>query len=179
MLGRMDGERLRSLFTARFTNILAAITALTLTALAILYAQHRLSEYAIVKWATPLLVVEFTALTAALWYGASGAVARLLSLRPLVYLGTISYGIYLYHLAAHYLTWHVMIGYFGRWHGSMGSGLRMLVYLGISLGMAALSYHVLESRFLAIRERLRVDKPKTRPTHPVAFIGPSTLRKAA
>jgi peptidoglycan/LPS O-acetylase OafA/YrhL len=69
---------------------------------------------------------------------------RLLSLTPIIYIGRISYGIYL---------WHVPLIVFSYRLG-LGDGARGTLWVVImSLLMAALSYHLLERRVLALRPR--------------------------
>ena len=77
-------------------------------------------------------------------------IARLLATRPLVHLGRISYGIYLFH--APLLTGlEVKL----RFSGHYIEPARYLPVLGLlvlgSVGAAALHYHVVERRFLAMR----------------------------
>ncbi len=74
--------------------------------------------------------------------GWRGPLGRFLSLRPLVYVGQISLGIYLYHVLVHILL--------GPWLNAMGitpeahNTLRVMLLAMLSVGAAALSWHLLE-----------------------------------
>jgi peptidoglycan/LPS O-acetylase OafA/YrhL len=77
------------------------------------------------------------------------AVMRLLSFRPLVSIGVISYGVYVWHLP--------LLRIFGMFwvaapHSLMGL-VRFSVYLAASIGTAALSYVCYERYFLKIKNR--------------------------
>jgi peptidoglycan/LPS O-acetylase OafA/YrhL len=74
--------------------------------------------------------------------------------RVLEYLGTISYGLYVFHIIVIHTTfqfciknaiiidnWLVLSGY-------------LIITFGLSVGLAALSYHYFEKPFLKLRERL-------------------------
>lgn len=71
-----------------------------------------------------------------------GPLARVLRVRPLVYLGRISYSLYLWHLIALELAWR---------------GLDAPTELGILMGLAAAaaSYHLVEQPFLRRKRRRR------------------------
>ncbi len=70
--------------------------------------------------------------------------------RWLVYLGTISYGIYLYHHIL-FKVWDDLSSHYG-WSGSM---LVDLVKLGIALALASLSWHCVERPILSLKDRFR------------------------
>ena len=78
------------------------------------------------------------------------AIARLLSFRPLVFIGTISFGVYVWHLPLmriFSLAWpagqHSLIGLF-----------RFVIYFFTTLGVAALSYFCFERHFLRMKHLL-------------------------
>jgi len=81
-------------------------------------------------------------LVAATAQGWRGPLGRLLSWAPLVYLGQISLGIYLFHVLVHIVL--------GPWLNALGltpeahNTLRVWVLVGLSYGAAALSWHFLE-----------------------------------
>jgi peptidoglycan/LPS O-acetylase OafA/YrhL len=103
-----------------------------------------------------------------------GLVRRLLQTRPLVFLGTISYGIYLWHE-----SWIAM---FLRWTGDRLFGmsfLALLVFVVVTAsGAAALSYYGLERPVLRGRFRVRpraAAQPELQPVAPqVAAVGAPT-----
>jgi peptidoglycan/LPS O-acetylase OafA/YrhL len=78
--------------------------------------------------------------------------ARSLSCRPLVFIGKISYGIYLFHM----LVWH-LVGHSLPEIGSLSSGYTnlgaVLLVLCGSVIVAWLHYNMVERRFLALRGR--------------------------
>jgi peptidoglycan/LPS O-acetylase OafA/YrhL len=80
-------------------------------------------------------------------YNPAGMATRLLSLRWLVYLGSISYGIYLWHDV---INWAV---YAGRWSESRLAHLLIAGVGGIAL--AAISYHFMEQPILRLKSRLQ------------------------
>ena len=92
-------------------------------------------------------------------------IARLLAARPLVHLGRISYGIYLFHVPL--LTGlEVKLG-FSAQYIEPGRYLPVLGLLALgSIGAAALHYRAVERRFLALRG-------------PRPFLGNSRVRSTA
>lgn len=96
----------------------------------------------------PAIAVLSTMLIAGLQ--ADGPVRRVLSLGPLVWLGTISYGVYLYH-------WPVYVIADADRMGFDGAPL-VVVQLAITLAVSVLSYHLLER---PIRQASRLRAPLT------------------
>jgi peptidoglycan/LPS O-acetylase OafA/YrhL len=92
-------------------------------------------------------------LTMALWVGAvvvppSHLLSGVLSVAPLVRLGTVSYGVYLLHM----LVLNVMERVVSR----VGIDSRLAVYgatVVATLGVATVSFHFFEQRFLKLKER--------------------------
>jgi len=77
-------------------------------------------------------------------------------LKPAVYLGTISYGLYVFHLLGLLLT-NELIG------PSKGLGLmlfKIAFALCLTAAMAALSYRFIESPFIRLKERFAVIKSR-------------------
>jgi peptidoglycan/LPS O-acetylase OafA/YrhL len=80
-----------------------------------------------------------------------------LSWRPLVYLGKISYGLYVYHVLALSLVGRAL-------GGKAGTSLRFLVYwwggLLFTIALASASYPWLETPFLRLKEKFAVVKSR-------------------
>ena len=88
----------------------------------------------------------------------TGALAQVLSVSPLRYLGRISYGIYLWHWPLFLLLTHQRTGL-------SGAGL-LAVRLAVTLVVSVASYHLVE---LPIREG-RVRLPRPRVSAPIAIV---------
>ena len=72
------------------------------------------------------------------------------SYRPLVYLGRISYGLYVFHILGLLISDHVV-------HDQTASLMRYALRVGVALTativMAAISYRWLETPFLSLKQR--------------------------
>jgi peptidoglycan/LPS O-acetylase OafA/YrhL len=80
---------------------------------------------------------------------------KILANRPMVYIGTISYSIYLYHELVHFL---------GNRAG-LSSGVHAAAMVLISVGIAALSWRVLERHLIAYGHRLTYSAPSNHPSN--------------
>ena len=120
-----------------------------------LMTANRLDEESCHRLFVPPFAVAATLLIAMLWHASGSPIASALSWRPLAYVGRISYGVYLYHMAAHYLTWEVLLPGIDHWNRWPKFAARMLTTTALSLAIASLSYHLIERRFLAWKSRLR------------------------
>ncbi len=138
----------------RLSRIILAITGLTLIICSICYMCLPLFFDTYSRWLLPVLASEFAMITAMLWYGPTTAFTRMLSFKPLVYVGKISYGMYLYHPVAHYLTWKVWLVNIEYWPRVPKYSLRLAVFLALSLLFASSSYHLYERFFLRLKGRL-------------------------
>jgi peptidoglycan/LPS O-acetylase OafA/YrhL len=87
------------------------------------------------------VVAVVTAVLLAGVLDARSTVGKLLSLSPIVYLGRISYSLYLWHYPIFYSA-----------HFAYGSELHRWAGIGISVVLAALSYHLVEAPFLRRRK---------------------------
>jgi peptidoglycan/LPS O-acetylase OafA/YrhL len=104
------------------------------------------------------------ALSAALT-ASQGRYARLLSWSPLVYLGKISYGIYVYHVFVIILVSPLLMRYgLTVDHFALG---RIAILLGLTLALSSLSWHFLEQPFLGWKKAL-VSLPAMK-TSPMSF----------
>lgn len=99
------------------------------------------------------------ALSAALTAG-QGRYTRLLSWSPLVYLGKISYGVYVYHVFIIVIVspFLVRLG-FTEDHFALG---RIAILLALTVAMASLSWHYLEQPFLNWKKAL-ASRPGAKP----------------
>jgi peptidoglycan/LPS O-acetylase OafA/YrhL len=94
---------------------------------------HMLSAFGYYLPASALLV----------WVGAlgRGPLSRAVSWSPLVYLGELSYGIYIFHFPLLSLTFNLLAGWGINAHVSVGMALTYVA----TVGFAALSYHFWET----------------------------------
>jgi len=110
------------------------------------------------------------ALSAAL-IGGTGRYIRLLSWSPLVYLGRISYGVYVYHVFVIILVSPLLIRYgVTETHFAF---LRIGIFLMLTVAIASLSWHCVEQPFLAWKNqtgsasRRRAEQPQPEFVSPV------------
>lgn len=119
-------------------------------------ATGKLTEVILAYYVLPFLVVLYTCFVASLWYvGAEGWLNSFLSSRVLVYVGKISYGIYLYHQAARLFVWEFGSGALAFLPNYMAYGVKLTVYVLLSVGVAHISFYYFESRFLRLKNRFR------------------------
>jgi peptidoglycan/LPS O-acetylase OafA/YrhL len=104
----------------------------------------------------------------------SGSVARLLSARPLRFLGNRAYCLYLVHMAALNLGVRLMNA---EANGSQWSWSAALLALAIALGLSELSWRFLESKMIAMGHRIaaRLGSPATPPLPADQYAGPLGL----
>ena len=82
------------------------------------------------------------------------ATSRFFRSRSMVFLGTYSYGLYVYHhFISYYLTTNRTELELARWLGSHGAAVALQATLGVSasLALAYLSYELFEKRFLRLK----------------------------
>ena len=104
----------------------------------------------------PLLVPVFALWVARLWHvRGHGAIRGMLQDRRLVYVGKVSYGIYLYHEAVRVGVWAWMKPLMEDWPASVGFVARLAVYALASFVLAAASYELFEKKFLRVAGRFR------------------------
>ena len=149
-------ERVRAaLAKPRTQSVIVVYTIAVLFALAVPYALGRATEAAIMLYGIPFIAVGFAALVSTLWLAPDTRVGAVLAARPLVYMGKISYGMYLYHMLAHFLVWGVLLQGIEGWNHWLKFGLRFSLFFGLTVALATISYFTWEKRFLALKERLR------------------------
>jgi peptidoglycan/LPS O-acetylase OafA/YrhL len=82
------------------------------------------------------------------------AISRFFRSRVMIFLGTYSYGLYVYH---HFISWYLTSNRteleLARWLGSHGAAVALQATLGASasLALAYLSYELVEKRFLRLK----------------------------
>ncbi len=82
-------------------------------------------------------------------------VSQLLTQKPVVYLGKISYGLYLFHIAAFFLTSQVLINFAGYSAIELSKNhlLVMLISFAVTCLVSAVSYNLIEKPFLTLKHR--------------------------
>ena len=104
----------------------------------------------------PFMSLAFALWVAWLWYRPLSPRLAPLLLNPVVqYIGKVSYGVYLYHELVRVAVWHVGKPLMAGWPSSLGYVVRLLLYAALSVAVAALSYELVEKRFLALRSLFR------------------------
>jgi peptidoglycan/LPS O-acetylase OafA/YrhL len=87
--------------------------------------------------------------------------SRFFCSRSMVFLGTYSYGLYVYH---HFISFYLATNRteleLARWLGSHGAAVALQATLGVSasLALAYLSYEVFEKRFLGLKRLFEMAK---------------------
>lgn len=98
--------------------------------------------------------------------------SRFFRSRLMVFLGTYSYGLYVYH---HFISYYLMTNNtalkFAPWFGSVGAAAAVLAVLGVSASLivAYLSYELFEKRFLRLK-RLFEGSREARPGGSAAVV---------
>src|SRR5262249_55273637 len=104
------------------------------------------------------------------------ATSRFFCSRAMVFLGTYSYGLYVYHhFISYYLTTNRTELELGQWLGSHGAAVALQATLGasVSLVIAYLSYELFEKRFLSLKRLFQTAKePTPRPSAARCAVGP-------
>jgi peptidoglycan/LPS O-acetylase OafA/YrhL len=89
------------------------------------------------------------------------ATSRFFRSRSMIFLGTYSYGLYVYHhFISYYLSTNRTELELARWLGSHGAAVALQATLGasVSLAVAYLSYELFEKRFLRLKRRFQTAK---------------------
>jgi peptidoglycan/LPS O-acetylase OafA/YrhL len=96
----------------------------------------------------PCFTLAVAALIVSLCSSPQGIAARILSCAPVAWIGRISYSLYLWHIAGFaFAIW------FGMKCGLLTSIDRELLQYGWSIAFAAISYYLIETPFLKLKER--------------------------
>ena len=98
--------------------------------------------------------------------GMNDRYARLLSWAPLVYMGKISYGIYVYHVFIIVLVSPLLVPYgLSEDHNAFG---RIAVLLALTFAVSSLSWHWIEQPFLSLKKAM--SSGRTRAPEPAQAI---------
>lgn len=111
-----------------------------------------------------------------------GMVARFLSIRPLVWLGMISYGVYLYHqFACHFVRIFCRLAFHGReMHGWKNEVALYVMASTATIALAAFSWYMLERPLNNLKRHFPyVRKPSAEPEMPVGGVMEPTLLRQA
>ena len=103
------------------------------------------------------------------------AISRFFRSRSMVFLGTYSYGLYVYHhFISYYLTTNRTDLELARWLGSHGEAVALQALLGAlaSLALAYLSYELFEKRFLRLKRRFTAREAAPERPASVSAAGP-------
>jgi peptidoglycan/LPS O-acetylase OafA/YrhL len=145
-------------------TLLAATFAWT-----VLVSRHGL-ELVLPVRASLILMLLACLLLWALFAPKQSATSRFFRSRSMVFLGTYSYGLYVYH---HFISYYLTINRteleLARWLGSHGAAVALQATLGASASVAAayLSYELFEKRFLRLK-RLFATANEPTPQRPTA-----------
>jgi peptidoglycan/LPS O-acetylase OafA/YrhL len=105
---------------------------------------HPLRSELLYKFGWPAIEVSVASIILWLVIGAQSALHKLLELPAAVWIGRVSYGLYLWHVP--------MIGRAGGWSRVLGP-LTVPVGFALTFSVAAVSYYCLELRFLKMKKR--------------------------
>ncbi|HEY7725166.1 MAG TPA: acyltransferase [Anaeromyxobacteraceae bacterium] len=111
-------------------------------------------EFVLPLRASAILVLLAALLVWALIAPSGSAISRLFRSRTMVFLGTYSYGLYVYHhFISYYLTTHRTEFALARWLGSHGAAVALQAVVGsaVSVALAWVSYEGFEKRFLGLK----------------------------
>jgi len=151
------------------TAVVVGLLAATLVWIRVLGAHQGVE---LVAGARPMLILMLLAclLMWALVASEQSVASRFFRSRFMVFLGTYSYGLYVYH---HFISYYLMTNHteleLARWLGLQGAAAALQATLGASasLGVAYLSYELFEKRFLQLKPLFEASK-EPRPDRPAA-----------
>ncbi|WP_282063793.1 acyltransferase family protein [Roseobacter litoralis] len=105
-------------------------------------------------WPNLVLHLVMTACLACLVIREDNILRPMLTLRPVVWIGTISYGIYLYHLIALHIATVAVTAM-----GTLHPALHVLLYLGVTCLIAGFSFRYFERPILKLRHKSMINDP--------------------
>ena len=92
--------------------------------------------------------------------------AAIYSTPLLIYIGKISYGIYLYHEIVRIFVWWATGPFFGGYPRMLAYGIRLTLYLTLSVAVAGASFRFVERPFLELKKRFRSREESVTTTSP-------------
>jgi peptidoglycan/LPS O-acetylase OafA/YrhL len=132
---------------------LALVSTLIVFAMASL---RILTETQVRHFFLPPLVFCYVSSIAGLWYAPVNRAWRFVLSRPvLIYIGKVSYGIYLYHEVVRIFVWWATGAAFIGYSRMLVYGVRLMLYVILSVAVAGVSYRFLERPFLELKGRFR------------------------
>jgi peptidoglycan/LPS O-acetylase OafA/YrhL len=135
-------------------NSLLSLSALLTLVVFMVGSLKILTEVQIRHYLLPPLVLFYVASIAGLWYGSAGGIWKFILSRPfLIYIGKISYGIYLYHEIVRIFIWWATEPYFRGYPRMLAYGIRLTLYVTLSVIIAGASFRFLERPFLELKKR--------------------------
>lgn len=137
----------------------------------VLSALHLWTHEKVLSNLLPFMSVAFVLWITGLWYRPLSPWLAPIMLNPTIqYIGKVSYGIYLYHELVRVIVWVVAKPLMSAWPTSLGYGFRLMLYIALSVALAALSYELMEKKFLKLRKAFRPTGVTT--TLPVSTAAP-------
>ncbi len=140
----LNGRVPRLSIAARVALLMAALAAFALRGYSVgiepgdlMYPWETVLQYPLVVAACAATLLAFLGLP--------------IRLPPIEYLGKISYGLYVFHISALMITDRLLHGL-----GVSNLGLRVALSLGLTIGVSAASYALLEAPFLRLKRRFAV-----------------------
>ena len=151
----------------RLVRALPAVAIVASALLMMTFGWTRLVSRDSMELVLPVRAAVIQVLLACLLVGALVAserspLSRFFRSRWLVFLGTYSYGLYVYH---HFISYYLTVNHTEReltaWLGSHGAAIALQVTLGaaVSIAIAYASYELFEKRFLSLK-RFYATSPK-------------------
>jgi peptidoglycan/LPS O-acetylase OafA/YrhL len=93
--------------------------------------------------------------------GFTGIGAKILELKPLVYTGKISYGIYVYHPFIYFLV-PILFSQINIDFFRLPRGIQFGLLVGITVGIAAISWHFFENPLNSLKNQFTYGEQKAR-----------------
>jgi peptidoglycan/LPS O-acetylase OafA/YrhL len=159
-------NRIPRLFQTPANSLLSLSLLLTLIVFGVARLEI-LTETQIRHFLLPLLVLFYAASIAGLWYGSVSGIWKFVLSRPaLIYIGKISYGIYLYHEVVRIFVWWATGPFFSGYPRMLAYGIRLTLYLALSVAVAGASFRFVERPFLELKKRFRSRRKNVPMTSP-------------